>query len=164
MATTLEFEQSFPADPATVMTMFRDPAYVERKGERSGSREITVSVEEQPDGGTVVVSKRRMPANVPSFAQAIVGDTITVTETQHWGPPAEDGACAATVTVEFSAPISYHGSIALMATDGGSVARTDGQFKAAVPFVGGKLEKIACDQTEDYLRTEEQVGGEWLNG
>ena len=144
--------------------MFRDPTYIERKGERSGSHDITVTVDDGPDGGTVVVSKRSMPAELPSYAAALVGDTLTVTETQNWGPPAADGSCAATVTVAFSAPIAYHGSIALMAGNGGSVARTDGEFKASVPFVGGKVERLACEQTARYLRTEERVGAEWLAG
>ena len=92
VATTLTYEQEFPADPTTVMAMLRDPAYVQEKGERTGSHDITVDVAETADGGVVITCTRSMPAKVPSYAAPFVGDTITITETQTWSAPAADGS------------------------------------------------------------------------
>ena len=61
VATKFEHEQSFTADPATVMAMLKDPAYVQEKGERTGSHDITVEVTDAPDGGVVISSTRSMP-------------------------------------------------------------------------------------------------------
>jgi hypothetical protein len=162
VSTKLVYEQEFPGDPVTVLAMFRDPAYVQEKGERTGSHDISVEVADAEDGGVVITSKRSMPANVPSFATPFVGDTITLTEVQAWGPPAADGSTIASVTVEFDSPIHYRGTIALSAGASGSVAVTEGEFKASVPFIGGKVERVAADQTERYLAKEVTVGAEWL--
>ena len=162
MSTKFEFEQNFSADPTTVMAMLRDPAYVQEKGERTGSHDITVEVVDAEDGGVVITSTRTMPANVPAFATPFVGDTITLTEVQTWGPLADDGSASAAVTVEFNSPISYRGTIDLTSGPSGARALNAGEFKAGIPFVGGKVERVAVDQTERYLAKEITVGEEWL--
>lgn len=103
-----------------------------------------------------------MPADVPSYAAPFVSDTVTITEVQTWGPLAADATATATVTVAFNSPISYTGTISLAAGPSGSLVRNAGQFKAGVPFVGGKIERVAADQTERYLAKEVTVGAEWL--
>ena len=162
VATKMTYEQEFPADPVTVMAMLRDPAYVQEKGERTGSHDISVEVAEMEDGGVVITCTRSMPAEVPSYAAPFVGDTITITETQTWTPPAADGSASAAVTVEFNSPLAYAGTIALSPRAAGSVALNEGAFKASVPFVGGKVEKVAAEMTEKYLKKETTVGAEWL--
>ena len=162
MATSLSCEQAFAADPTTVMAMLRDPAYVREKGERTGSFDISVDVTATDDGGVVITSTRSMPAEVPSYAAPFVGDTITITEVQTWGPPAADGTATADVTVDFNSPLAYRGTITLSSAGDGSVARNEGSFKASVPFVGGKVEKVAAEMTEKYLAKEATVGAEWL--
>lgn len=155
-------QQQFPADPAAVMAMLRDPAYVQQKGERTGSFDISVEVVATADGGVVITSTRSMPAEVPSYAAPFVGDTITITEVQTWGPQAPDGSASAAVTVEFNSPLAYRGTIDLGPSDEGTFASNQGEFKASVPFIGGKVEKVASDMTEKYLNKETVVGAEWL--
>lgn len=162
VATNLSYEQEFPADPATVMAMLRDPAYVQEKGERTGSHDITVEVADTADGGVVIACTRSMPAEVPSYAAPFVGDTITITETQAWSAPAADGSASAEVTVTFNSPLAYAGTITLSAGGAGAVALNEGSFKASVPFVGGKVERVAADMTAKYLKKETSVGAEWL--
>ena len=164
MATSLSYDQAFQADPATVMAMLIDPEYVRRKGERTGAFDIAVEVTEAPDGGAVITCTRSMPAEVPSYAAPFVGDTITITETQTWGPASADGSRTAQVTVDFNSPLAYKGTIELAADGVGSIARNRGEFKASVPFVGGKVEKVASEMTEKYLAKEATVGAEWLAG
>lgn len=164
MATRLSYDQSFGADPATVMAMLQDPEYVRRKGERTGAFDITVDVADAPGGGVVITCTRSMPAEVPSYATPFVGDTITITETQTWGPAAPDGSRTADVTVDFNSPLAYRGTIELAPDGSGTVARNAGEFKASVPFVGGKVEKVAAEMTQKYLAKEATVGSEWLAG
>lgn len=164
MATRLEFQQQFPASAPTVLTMLRDPAYVLAKAERTGAFDIKVDVAEQADGSVVVTSTRSMPAEVPSYATAFVGEHLTITEVQTWSAPAADGAAHAEVTVDFHAPLTYRGTIDL--SPGGSACTLDnrGEFKASVPFVGGKVEKVAAEMTQKYLAKETEVGTAWLAG
>lgn len=163
MATRLTHEQMFAGDPATVMAMFRDPAYVELKCQRTGSRETTVVVVETLDGGCVITSTRVLPARVPAVAAPFVGETLTVTEIQTWGMLDADGMALATATVDFGAPMTFSGRITLSPSANGSLVITEGQFKASVPFVGGKIEQGGVEQTRRYLDVEEGVGNEWLS-
>ena len=163
VATALRYEQHFSADPATVMAMLRHPDYVREKGERTGSTEVTVDVAEAPDGGVVITSTRTMPAEVPSYAAPFVGDSITITETQTWTAPAQDGSARAAVTVEFDSPLAYRGTISLSPVADGVAMSNEGEFKASVPFVGGKVERVAAEMTEKYLAKEATVGAEWLS-
>ena len=135
-----------------------------KRAERTGAFDIAVDVTETPDGGAVITCTRSMPAEVPSYAAPFVGDTITITERQAWGPAAADGSRTADVTVDFNSPLAYRGTIELVASADGSVARNAGQFKASVPFVGGKVEKVAAEMTQKYLAKEATVGAEWLAG
>lgn len=162
MATSLSFDQAFGADPVTVMTMLRDPAYVQAKAERTGGHDVIVDIADTADGGVVITSTRTMPADVPSYAKSFVGDSLTITEVQTWTPVAADGSARADVTVDFHAPISYVGTITMAASGDGTTLRNEGSFKASVPFVGGKVERVAAEQTERYLNKETTVGAEWL--
>ena len=162
MATTLTFEQKFPGDPMTVMTMLRDPAYVLQKGERTGSHDITVDVAEAADGGVVITCTRSMPAEVPSYAAPFVGDTITITEMQTWSAPAADGSAQADRHRRVQLAHRVLGHHHPVPGGAGSVALNEGSFKASVPFVGGKVERVAAEQTEKYLAKEATVGAEWL--
>jgi hypothetical protein len=162
VATKLEFEQNYPAGPEAVMAMLKDPEFIRLKCDRTGSRKTTVDVEESDDGGCVLTSVRVLPAKVPAAAAPFVGETLTVTETQTWSAPAADGSATATVAVDFGAPMTFTSSMTLDAAGSGTVVRTVGQFKASIPFVGGKIEGAAKEQTEAYLTVEEKVGNEWL--
>lgn len=162
MATKMSYDQEFPGDPATVLAMLRDPQYVQRKAERTGSFDVVVEVTDSADGGFVITCTRSMPAEVPSYAAAFVSDTLTVTEIQTWDAPAADGSSTAAVTVSFNAPLAYRGEIALASAGSGSLARNTGEFKASVPFVGGKVEKVASEMTQKYLAKEATVAAEWL--
>jgi hypothetical protein len=46
---------------------------------------------------------------------------------------------------------------------GNTTITTRGAFSANVPFIGGKIEKVAAEQTQRYLTAEERVAGEWLS-
>ena len=86
---------------------------------------------------------RELPAEVPAFAKALVGDTIRLEETRRYGAPDEDGSRVGTVEVGFgSAPLRLTGTLTLAPTDTGSAVRLDGEVKASVPFIGGKIERI----------------------
>jgi hypothetical protein len=163
MATSFEHTQEFAGDPATVMAMMRDPDYIRLKCERTGSLSTTVDVQDGSDGGVVLTSTRVLPAKVPSAAKAFVGETLTVTEVQTWGPLADDGTATATGSVDFGAPLAFEATITLASSGASTTIRTTGSFKASVPFVGGQIERGAAEQTEKYLTIEEQVGNEWLS-
>jgi len=162
MATTLEYDQQLPAGPPRVLALLQDPEFVRAKAERTGAFDISVDVTNHPDGRVSITSTRSMPAEVPSYATAFVGEHLTVTETQEWSAPDPSGHCTAQVTVDFHAPLSYVGTIDLTGSDGTTTLRNRGKFSASVPFVGGKVERVAAEMTQKYLAKETAVATERL--
>ncbi len=164
MGTGIDFTQRYAADPATVRAMLTDPDYARMRGERTGSTSVTVEAHADDDGSARLQIHRVMPANVPSFAKAFVGETLTVTEQQHWGAPAPDGTGTATTSASFSAPITFTGGMAVEADGDGTLVRNTGTFTASVPFVAGKVEQVAREIFEKYLSKEQRLAEEWLAG
>ena len=163
MAKEFTYRQSFEADPVTLFAMLRDPKYVQAKCAATGSLETTVDIQAGEDAGgpVTIVSTRVLPAEVPDVARKFVGDTISATETQEWSPAASDGSRSASVTVEFSGPLAFAGTLTLRPVGDGTEVVTEGKFKASVPFVGGTIESEAAKQTERYLGAEERLAAEW---
>jgi hypothetical protein len=162
VATKFHYEQTYAADAPTVWAMLSDPTFITAKCERTGSTETTVDVTDDGSGGVTLTSVRVLPANLPSVAKPFVGDTLPDTEKQVWAAAAADGSRTATTTVDFGAPMAFSADMSLTPTSDGCTVVTDGEFKASVPFVGGKIEKVAVDETSRYLEKEQQVGTEWL--
>ncbi len=162
MATKLDYDQRLSASPAQVREVLLDPDYVRAKAERTGAFDITVDVTMQSDGRATITCTRSMPAEVPSYATAFVGEHLTITEVQEWSAPDASGAATAVVTVDFHAPLAYRGTITLTGDGSTSTLANRGEFKANVPFVGGKVERVASEMTEKYLAKETQVASEWL--
>ena len=113
MAKEFTYRQSFEADPATVFAMLLDPEYVQVKCAATGSLETTVEVNATPDGAVTITSTRVLPADVPAPAKKFVGETISATETQEWSAASPDGSRTADVSVDFSGPLSFSGSLSL---------------------------------------------------
>lgn len=162
MGTALEVVQDIAGDPHRVAALLRTPAFITDKCSRTGSLESSATDEPTSDGGHVLTITRVLPAEVPSFAKRLVGETITLTEIQTWGPQAEDGSADATAEVKVGGPMSFTGTITMRAGGTGTLITTRGTFKASVPLVGGKLEGLVADATRSYLRVENEVADEWL--
>ena len=161
MATHLSAHLALPADPAGAFALLTDPAYVEEVAVATGGHDVAVSVTPGDDGGATVVSARTLPANLPSYAKAFVGETISLTETRVYSAPAADGSRDGTFDVDFgSTPISISGSLRLAPEGDASGLAIEVEIKASVPFVGGKVEGVASGWIEKFVAKEEKVAAE----
>ena len=161
MATSLKARLDIPADPAAAFALLTDPDYVREVATSTGGVDVDVTVTATDDGGATIVSKRTVPAEVPSYAKAFVGDTIRLTEERVLGAAGADGGREGTLTVEFGgAPVSVAGTLRLIAAGAGTAVDVDVSIKASVPFVGGKIEKLCAEQIEASLTREESVAAE----
>ena len=158
MATSLSARLDFPADPVAAYALVTDESYVRAVAAATGGEQIEVSVEPTPDGGAVVTSARVLPATLPSYARALVGDTLALTEVRSYGPADPDGSRTGTVTVTFEgAPVRIDGTLSLAPTATGSACAMEASVKASVPFVGGKIESFAAEQVRAFLAKETEV-------
>ena len=164
MATKMDMCQTYNAHAAAVRAMLEDPAYIQFRAEQTGASSVSFQVIAEATGGTTIIVDRVLPADVPSFAKSFVGDTITVTERQEWLPAEPDGTGTAVATATFSAPLAFTGTMSITSEGGQTRVRTTGEYKASIPFMGGKIEEMAKDQTVRYLTKEEALGRNWLEG
>ena len=158
MATSLTARLDIPADPAAAYRLLTDPDYVREVAAATGGTDIDVSVTATDEGGATVVARRSVPAEVPSYAKSLVGDSIRLDETRVLGPASADGSREGTLSIDFgTAPASVAGTLRLAASGAGTGIDIELTIKASVPFVGGKIEKLVAGQIHAALDREQAV-------
>lgn len=168
MTATFTRTDRYDADPATVFAMVTDERFLAEKYTSLGMQDVEVlQSAAAADGSHVVRTRRAVPtAGVPDLARRFVGERQVVVETDTWGPPQADGSRRGSWTVESpGAPMGMRGELALEADGaGGTTVRIDGEVKASVPLIGGKLEKALTQAVEHNLEGEARFGERWLAG
>lgn len=153
----------YTATPHEVFTMLADEEFQNRKCTATGALSHTVSITTQ-DARTIILSTRDLPSDrFPHFVKSMVGDTLNVTETQDWGPAGADGTRHGTLTVDIAgAPVHLHGTLSLAPGGPGCVETIEGDLKARIPFLGGKVEEAAAPAVQSAIRVEGETGSVWL--
>lgn len=153
----------YPADPEAVFAMLTDKAFLTQVCEATGAVRHEVSVTRDGDGASVT-TRRELPTDqIPDFVKRFVGQTLTVVRVDHWQPAAPDGSRQGSIVVEIvGAPVRLSGTLTLRPDGTGTLEDVDGELKASVPLVGGKVEKAAEPAIRSGLRKEEKLGRAWL--
>jgi hypothetical protein len=145
--------------------MLTDRAFLEKVCTDNGAIEHSVAVEPADDGGVVITTTRVLPTkDVPPVVNGFVGETLTVTEVDTWGPAADDGSRAGTVSLDIvGAPVKLTGKLVFEAgADGSSVERLSGELKAGIPLFGGQVEKAAEPAVRSAIKSKQRPGAAWL--
>jgi hypothetical protein len=160
----LSAEIRYDAHPAAVFAMLTDPDFQERKCAATGALEHEVGIDEYDDGGAAIRTDRTMPTDqVPDFVRTFVGQTLSVIEVDDWQPAAADGSREGTVVVEIKgAPVRLAGAMTLRPDGTGTRQTIDGDLKASVPLVGGRIEKAVEPALQAAIRVEQREGRAWL--
>ncbi|HET8594243.1 MAG TPA: DUF2505 domain-containing protein [Intrasporangium sp.] len=155
----------YPAAPDEVFSMLTDERFQARKCEEAGSLSHDVAVS-QNGGSTRVVTKRDLPTqDMPDFAKSLIGPRVTITETYEWAAPNGDGSRTGDLTVVLGgAPVTLRAKLGLKPSGAGTSMSLDGDLKASVPLIGGKIEKTAAPAIVDGIRSESSVARAWLAG
>jgi hypothetical protein len=163
MATSISADQYFAATPVETFTLLMNEEFINAKCAATGSLQTSTQIVGDESGPVTIRTVRVLPAEVPAAAKSFVGETIEVTETQEWSAPNSDGTRHAKVSVSFSGPLAFTGTITMTSRDSGTMLHTEGSMKAKVPFIGGQIEEVAVRQTQRYLAAEERIAQEWLS-
>lgn len=162
-------EIHYAASPSDVAAMLADPGFSEQVSTRMGASSARVDVDGQFQGAFTVTTVRTLPTDsFPDIARKFVGESVDVRQVDAWQAPNHDGARAGTITVEIvGAPLRLSGRMSLAAkaqgTGGISTVETiDGELKASVPLIGGKLEKAAEPAIRGAIRQQTKVGTAWF--
>jgi hypothetical protein len=158
----LHADDRYDADAAAVFDMFCDRDFLRAKYDALGYPKHEVLDLTASDDGATIKTRRWVPANVPGFAKKIFGDTTEMVQTDTWGPET-DGVRRGTWVIDVPGkPVKASGSITLEATSSGSLVTIDGELKASIPLIGGKLESWAGGEAAETLGKEYDFGITWL--
>lgn len=159
IAKTLEYS----ATPEQVFAVLSEQAFQEAKCAATAALKHTAAV---TSAGvcTVITTERWMPTDaMPEFARSMIGAELKVRETQEWGPAADDGSRTGTLSMQVSGvPVTVNASLSLAPGGKGTVERIDGDLKAGVPLLGGKIEKAAAPAVEQGIVIEGRTAASWL--
>lgn len=165
-------EIHYQADPASVFAMLLEKSFQDRKLAETGAISWEVEVALHSDGATIT-SRRLLPTEgMPDAFRGIVGQQITIIQTETWGAAGRDGARTGALDVEVSGvPVRMRASLSLSTAAADAAAshlgwRTtellDGELKARVPLIGGKIERSAEPAVRTAIDAEERIGRAWL--
>jgi hypothetical protein len=162
----LSAELRYEADPATVYEMISDLKFQERKFANTGAVSYEVTLDAHEDGGITVTSRRELPTDrVPDFLRSFVGSTIRVQQVEEWGAVEADGVRNGTLMADLSGmPVRFTARLSLVTSDTGTLEIVQGDLKASVPLIGGKVEKAAEPAIKAAVAAEQRTGRDWLTG
>ena len=163
MSRSFSTSQHYLVGPAQTFAMMCDAAYLDYVVSGSGGVDATIEVVQEA-GRWHLTLDRTLPAEVPSYARAIVGEHVVVRESRVWEAETADGRRVGSLHVTFDgAPVEITGDLTLGADDGSaSLFRASGRVKASIPLIGGKVEEFARDQLLRFTAREEELAAAWL--
>jgi hypothetical protein len=152
-------ENRYDASVEDVVGLQTDQAYRSslRSRTRAAAHEVTVT--RQGATTVVLVDQRLRTEGIPTFAQKLVGDTIQLVQREEW--------TGSTATFELTIPGKpghLRGTVTVEPDGDGAVERLDGEAKASIPLVGGKIEKLLVDLVTQSLDRSQARAAAWLAG
>lgn len=129
----------------------------------TGALSHRVDVEVGPDGSAVATVTRTMPAVVPDLVKRLVGETITVRQTERWAPPGTDETRTADVDLRIEGqPARLVGTLVVTQRSGGVHELLRGDLSVSIPFIGRRVEPDIAKAIRLGLRREQETGLRWL--
>ena len=154
----------YAGSPLDVAAMLADPGFSDQVSARMGSTAATVDVRGEPAAAFTVTTVRTLPTDgFPDIARRFVGDSVDVRQVDDWSAPAGDGTRSGSITVEIvGAPLRLTGTMTLTPDGNGTRQSFDGDLRAGVPLIGGKLERAAEPAVHSAIRQQIAVGTTWF--
>ena len=156
MPTQYEERQSFDQPTETVLRMFSDRAYFERKYAASGGWDIQV-LEHERSGKRFRIKcsySRKPDAEVPGFARKIIGDAVHLTQEDVWDLETATGHLDIRIR---NTPIRMGAGMCVAGEPGGCVNLLRWTLTCAVPLVGSKLEQLLATEMRNKAAADLEI-------
>lgn len=154
-------KHSFDKPAASVIKMFSDKAYFERKYRDLGYSNIEV-LEHVNDGRKFRIKVRYSAPNsapLPDFAKKFLGETNVVTQSDVWDIEKKTGRLEAEIR---GVPVKVYADMALKDEGSGSANTLRWNLNCGIPFVGGKLEEVVAGDIRAKSKTDQAKSREIL--
>lgn len=143
----------FDKPAATVLKMFSDKAYFERKYQELGYTNIEV-LEHSADAKKFRIKVRYSAPNsapLPDFAKKFLGETNTVVQSDAWDLERKTGRLEAEIK---GVPVKVSADMRLADEGGGSSNTLKWNLSCGIPFIGGKLEQVVAGDIQAKGKTD----------
>lgn len=161
----IEETWSYDAPAERVFRMLLDPAFQEAKCAATGALKHSASVEERGAVRVIETHREMATEGLPDNVARIVGKTLQIIEIQRWAEPADDGSRTADIDVSIAGlPITYAGRIRMTPEGDATSMHVNGDLRARIPLVGGKVESAAAPAISEGVQIEAQTGKTYLAG
>lgn len=158
MATRLVHEMVYDASLIEVAGMLSDPEFRQEVCRNQRATSYTAQIEGDANEKAVRIEMTQPTDRVPAFAKKIVGDTVTIVQTEAWS-----SASHADVHVTIPGkPGEMKGTAVLVEKDGVTHETVTLDVTVKIPLVAGKIEDLLAKLLGSALRAEERTGKEWL--
>lgn len=160
----LNASTTLPYDPATVLAVFTDEGFVRHMSEFAGGTLESLIVDGDTAGAFVLTAVRTMPTDrLPDMARKFVGETLSVTQTEHWEAPAADGSRQAALEMTVAGvPLNVSAVQRLMTQGTDTVVDLRGKVTSSIPFLGGKIAGAAEPMIGKALNVQAVEARKWL--
>ena len=146
----------YDAPVEDVHAMLVDPSFRERATRAQGATQVEVRVQ----ATSVTIDFRRPNDDVPGFARKLAGgDELHAVQTERWA----DDEYSATIEIGTQGvPARITGTRRLVADGDGTLDEFEGEAKARVPVIGGRVEKLMAEKLVEGWDNEHATGVAWL--
>lgn len=160
----LSASTTLPYDAVTVVDVFTDKGFLQHMSQKVGGSLESMALDGDPSGAFTLVAVRTMPTHrLPDIARKFVGETLTVTQTEHWAAPDADGSREAQVEMTVAGvPINVAAVQRLIAEGESTRVDLQGSVTSSIPFLGGKIAGAAEPMIGKALNVQAVEAQRWL--
>lgn len=141
---------------ATVLKMYTDRSYFERKYQDSGAWDVEV-LEHEKNGNKFRIKCRftmKSEVPLPDFAKKFIGESVTVVQQDAWDLDKQTGRIDMDIK---GAPLKVFTEMQLKEDGQGCANHLRWNVNCSIPLIGGKLEKVLSEDLQQKSRTDYQV-------
>ncbi|MFD1212038.1 DUF2505 domain-containing protein [Arthrobacter sp. GCM10027362] len=162
----LNASTTLPYSVAQVTDTFISEAFLRHISELVGGNLVSVNLDGSVDGAFNLTVVRKLPTTrLPEIARKIVGESLSVTQTEQWQAPAADGSRTADVEVKVAgAPVDAKAVQKLVAEGGSTRVELEGEVTSGIPFLGGKIAAAAEPMLAKALNLQAAQAEAWIAG
>jgi hypothetical protein len=161
---TFSRSHAYAADPADVVLLWRDPAFLRAVNTRFGG--VGDPVIDAAGDRVAVTTQRRLPVDkIPSFVRRFIGGS-TLEQTDDWpaDPAAAGDPVEGTWTVRGRMPATMTGRQRVRRTAEGCEVEVTGEIDVSAPLVAGRIEGLVVEQITKLIGAQQEFAGRWLAG
>ncbi|WP_026549595.1 DUF2505 domain-containing protein [Arthrobacter sp. Br18] len=161
----LSASTTLPYTVPTVIEVFTDKGFLEHMSRKAGGSLESMMLDGDTSGAFTLVAVRTMPTDrLPDMARKFVGETLTVTQTEHWTTPDADGSRQAQVEMTVAGvPLNVAAVQSLIAEGESTRIDLQGSVTSSIPFLGGKVAGAAEPMIGKALSVQAEEAQRWLS-